>query len=121
MNINVEKMVQYRCVACDNMWDSKTIPTQCGKCRSYDLMEETKYQGFIGEVKNISSDSPHLRLEVLKAKVNADGLRLKPISTLNIVEKVLEDFFPQVPVGAAITPSGHVASVPSGNIPESKP
>lgn len=96
------RMVRYRCVSCNNVWGSKVDPIRCAKCRSYDIMEEKKYQRFLAEVRRLSPDNPRLRLLVLREKLKADGFRFNQSSTLNIVERVFGDIFSPTPVGATV-------------------
>lgn len=99
-------MVEYRCVSCNNVWDSEVDPIRCAKCRSYDVMEEKKYQRFLVEVRRLSPDNPRLRLLVLREKLKADGFRFNQSSTLNIVERVFGDVFSPTPVGETVALGG---------------
>jgi hypothetical protein len=92
------------------LWDYRGSkqPYQCARCKSYDIIPEQEYQTIIQEARNIKEDSPFLRLEVLKVILKTRGLKFQPISTINLVERVLDDIFPEQIVGAYITPDGRI-------------
>ena len=97
--------MEYRCLRCKNRWvyEGATEPRQCGKCRGYDIIAEKDYQAIIQDVRSVVDTNPRIRLEVLRAVIRNRGLRFKPLSTLNLVEAVLDDVFPQLPAGESIS------------------
>ncbi|MQY68926.1 MAG: hypothetical protein GH150_06055 [Hadesarchaea archaeon] len=69
--------------------------------RSEIHIDQTFVAKILADVKKLAPDEP-LRLKTLKAIIKRRGLRLRPISTLNLVENTLDDVFSPASVGAAL-------------------
>ena len=102
--------MDYICLNCRHVWNykGKTEPQQCGKCRSYDIMLLSVFNDIKDKCASVDEENPLLRLSILKVIIEHEGLRLRPISTLNLAESILSDLFQEVPVGAAITENGTI-------------
>lgn len=83
-------------------------PSRCGVCRSYDIMPEQEYQDIRETCINIDADNPRIRLAILRAILEHRGIRIAPISTLNLCEDILDDNWEELPVGATIMPDGRI-------------
>lgn len=103
-------MTIYRCLTCGNVWDYRgsSKPVRCGRCRSYDIIPEDEFQAIIKEARKIDEKNPALRLEILKVILKTRGLRFQPLATINLVERVLDDVFPEEVAGVYMTPNGRV-------------
>lgn len=69
--------------------------------RSEIHIDQTFVAKILVDVKKLAPDGP-LRLKTLKAIIKRRGLRLRPISTLNLVENALDDVFSPTPVGETV-------------------
>ena len=69
--------------------------------RSEIHIDQTFVAKILADVKKLAPDGP-LRLKTLKAIIKRRGLRLRPISTLNLVENALDDVFSPTPVGETV-------------------
>ena len=101
-------MVYYRCLNCGDVWDAKGKPVQCPKCRKTDLIREDEFKEIIEQCQKLDPSNPRLRLQVLKAILSVRGLKFKPLATLNLADRVLEDLFPKAPDGMVILEDGRV-------------
>ena len=101
--------MQARCLKCTHEWAFKGAGApRCPSCGSVDIISKAEYQEIIEEVRKIPEDHPRIRLAVLRTILETRGLRLQPRSTLNLVEAVLDNIFPEVTVGMTILENGSI-------------
>lgn len=99
------------CLSCGHRYEAYKDEVQnrrcpVPECRSYDVIESRVHDEIIADIKKLAPDGP-LRLKTLNAIIKRRGLRFRPISTLYLVEKALDDVFSPTPVGATLGEASH--------------
>ena len=86
-------MPDYLCLnpECGHRWPARTqIPRQCPVCWSYDLISVDSYNEMVGLAVEWN-ENPGPVLDSLAAILTVQGITMKPLRTLALVNRVIAD------------------------------